>query len=154
MSQSNRPGNASAISDVDYEGDGDVSVVAEDFACPIGQQLIGVLLGFLLAYVAFLCEGANVVIISCALAIGSTFGSLAAAVSNPVDITAREFSTIFIISMIICCVCFTIFGAGNMLGILAVSVFNSAISLSIRSFLHYSGLIEKKNPYQTKTSDD
>ena len=153
MSQINRHDHASATFNVDGEGedDGDESIVAEDFACPIGQQLIGVLFGFLLAYIAFLCFGPTFVTICCALSTGSTFGSLAAAVSNPVDISAREFTIIFTINMILCAVCFTISGTENMLGILAVSVFNGAISPSIRSFLHYSGLIEK---YQTKTCDD
>ena len=151
MSQINRHDHASATFDVDDEGDGDVSVVTEDFACPVGQQLIGVLFGFLLAYIAFLCFGPVFVTICCALSIGSTFGSLAAAVSNPLDITAREFTTFFIINMTLCVVSFTISGVGNMLGILAVSAFNGAISPSVRSFLHYSGLIEK---YQTKTCDD
>lgn len=125
-----------------------------DTACPIGQQLIGLLCGFLLAYISLLSFGNLKFVVSCFLAIGSSFGSLAAAVSSPLDISCREFLIVFAINEMLCLTSFSVFDCGSMATVLSVSVFVAGVSFPLRQVLYLIGFLERERAPITKVTCD
>ena len=138
-----------------YIGDdeGDTTSLALDVACPLGQQLIGALLGFLLAYIGILCSGPSIALISGLLAVGTSFGTLAAAVTNPFDVLFKEFLAIFLIAVVLCLVCFLVIGCEHLISLLVVSTFVSVSSSTARSALQLSGFFKLKGRDIMRTSD-
>ena len=122
----------------------DAASVITDAACPIGQQLIGMLFGFLLAVISLLSFGNLKIMVSCCLAIGSSFGSLAAAVSNPLEISCREFLMVFAINEMLCIASFSVFDCGSMATVFFVSVFVAGVSFPLRQVLYFIGFIERE----------
>ena len=117
---------------------------AIDVACPIGQQLIGALFGFLLAYIGFLIVGESKVVLSVLLAFGTSFGTLAAAVTDPFDIFLIELLAHFSIAGVLCLLSFYVLGCGSMLLLILVSVLVSGMLSAVRSFCQLFGYFKIK----------
>ena len=135
------------------EDESDTTSLALDVACPLGQQLIGALFGFILAYIGVLCSGPSVALISGLLAIGTSFGTLAAAVANPFDVVFKEFLAIFLIAETLCLVCFLVVGCEHLISLLVVSTFVSVVSSTARSALQLFGIFKLKGRDMIRTSE-
>jgi hypothetical protein len=152
MSKSSQ-GQLSSCSFDDIEANDAASVIA-DAACPIGQQLIGMLFGFLMAVICLLSFGNLKITVSCCLAIGSSFGSLAAAISNPLEISCREFLIIFTINEMLCLASFSVFDCGSIATVFFVSLFVAGVSSPLRQVLHFAGVLEMERAKTTRMTCD
>jgi hypothetical protein len=132
----------------------DASSVITDAACPIGQQLIGVLFGFLMAVIGLLLFGNLKIMVSCCLAAGSAFGSLAAAISNPLEISYREFLVVFTINEMLSLASFSVFDCGSMATVFFVSLFVAGVSSPLRQVLHFTGFLERERATTTRMTCD
>lgn len=132
----------------------DAATVIIDAACPIGQQLIGMLLGFLLAVIGLLLFGNLKIMVSGCLAIGSSFGSLAAGVSNPLEISCREFLLVFAINSLLSLASFSVFDHGTMATVFFVSLLVAGVSFPIRQVLFFTGFFERDRLPTSKATCD
>jgi hypothetical protein len=115
-----------------------------DVACPLGQQLIGAIFGFLLGFLSLLLIGESRWIISLSVSFGTTFGTLASRVSNPIDVIFKEFCTVFAMAEFFCLMSFIFISCESMFGLLIVSFFVAIASSTIRS-LFFMGYAPMKN---------
>ena len=137
-----------------YQEDDEVDTSsALDVACPVGQQLIGALFGFLTAYIGLLCCGNSKIVLSLLLSVGASFGTLAAAVYNPFDIALRDFLPIFLTAEIICMAIFSIVDCGSMPTLLVTSMLVSFVSSNVRFMFRMCGFIELKGKNIPRTSE-
>lgn len=111
-----------------------------DVACPLGQQLIGAIFGFLLGFLSLLLIGESRWIISLSISFGTTFGTLASRVSSPIYVIFKEFCTVFVMAEFFCLLSFVFISCGSMLGLLITSIFVASASSTLRSlfFMGYS----------------
>lgn len=135
------------------EDESDTTSLASDIACPLGQQLIGALFGFLLAYIGLLSYGPLLLPLSGLLATGTSFGTLAAAVSNPFDIIFKEFLAIFLIAEILCLGFFSVIGLGSLPSLLLASIVVSGASSTARSTLQLFGFFKMNGRNILRTSE-
>ena len=135
------------------EDDSD-STLVDDVVCPIGQQLIGILLGALLAYICLLIFGNSILILSFSLSIGSSFGLLAAAVTYPTDILFRDFLIILSIDESLSLLCLTLIGCESLLSVVVLSTIVTAVSSLVWKFLLLTGTVIRVKNVSRRLSDD
>lgn len=130
------------------------SAIVDDVVCPVGQQLIGILLGALLSYICLLSFGNSILILSLSLSIGSTFGLLAAAVTNPTDIFLKDFLIILAINESLSVLCLTFIECDSLLRILILATIVTVISSTMWRFLLLTGTVTRLKTISGRLSED
>ena len=130
------------------------SSIADDVVCPIGQQLIGILLSALLTYICLLCIGNSILILSFSLSVGSSFGLLAAAVTNPTDIFLKDFLIVLAINESLSALSLTFIECQSLLRILILATIVTVISSTAWKFLLLTGAVTTVKTISRRLSDD
>ena len=135
-------------------GEESESSIVDDVVCPIGQQLIGILLGALLTYISLLSFGNSILILSLSLSIGSSFGFLAAAVTNPTYILFKDFLFVLAIDESLSLLCLTFIKCESLLTIIVLSTIVTAVSSTIWKFLLLTGTVIGVKENYGRSGDD
>lgn len=102
--------------------------------CPIAQQMLGVLFGFMLGLTAQVLVGTNLICLFF-VSFGCVFGILGSAVANPIEIRPSEFiklgSVVYVFSIGISILLFSIID--SIAGIMLLSIVCSSFASVVRN---------------------